>query len=235
MTLRASTKDNPLSQQYVMSYVKTHRAEVFDVEKVAIDVELTKARGGELVETNVLARDGRKIEETKNTASEGFAIDTRHTISGEKDQYAKKPAKVAGLYKIEGGRSYEEVAPGETVKAKTVGGEQRKAIVATEDTYLDTTWGERQFVAKGGLITISGNEAIGNNNPCDMVLVVDGKKSNVVMTEPVYKQRKDLEAQGAKLTPAVEGFFKVAAEEDRKNKYLNDRTHNNAKGKEYAD
>ncbi len=220
MTLRASTNEKPLSQAEVLNYIKTHRAEVFEITKVAIDVELTKAKGGELIETNVLARDGRKIKETKNIVKEGFAIDTRHTISGEKDQYAKNPAKVAGLYEIEGGRSYEDVAPGETVKAKTVGGEHRQAIVADKDMYLDTTWGEVQFVAKGGLITISGEEAIGNNNPCDMVLIVDGKQSNVVMTEPVYKQRKDLESQGAKLTPAVEEFFAIAAEEDRKNPYL---------------
>lgn len=53
-----------------------------------------------------------------------------------------------------------------------------------------------------------------------MVLVSDGKQSNVPMTEPVFKQRADLEKQGAKLSPAVEGFFKVAAEEDRKNPYM---------------
>ena len=229
MTLRQSTKEQPLSQAEVLNYVKTHRSEAFEIAKVAIDVELTKAKGGELVETNVLARDGRKIEETKNTAKEGQAIDTRKCINGDKDQYAKKPEKVTKLYEIEGGRSYEDLAPGETVKAKTVGGEHRQAIVAAEDLYLDTTWGEVQFVAKGGLITISGEEAIGNNNPCDMVLVVDGKESTVVMTEPVYKQRKALEAQGARLTPAVEGFFAVAAEEDRKNPYLqNTQTRSNS-------
>ena len=63
-----------------------------------------------------------------------------------------------------------------------------------------------------------------------MVLVVDGKQSNVVMTKPIFEQRKDLEAQGAKLTPAVEKFFKVAAAEDRKNPYLKDASKTYGKG-----
>jgi len=225
MTLRASAKEKPLSQAEVLLYVKTHKAEVFEIAKIGIEVELTKAKGGEQVETNVLARDGRKIEETKNIAKEGQAIDTRHCINGDKDQYAKKPEKVAGLYKIDDGRSFEEMQPGETAKAHTIGGEHRQAIAADRDMYLDTAWGETQFVAKGGLITISGNEAIGNNNPCDMVLVVDGKESKVPMTEPVFKQRADLEKQGAELSPAVEGFFKIAAAEDRKNPYIQQNSH----------
>lgn len=229
--IRTSTAEKPLEQTEIMNYVKTHRAEIFDIAKIAIDVELTKAVGGERVETNVLARDGRKVEETTNIAKEGQAIDTRHCINGDKDQYAKKPEKVAGLYEIEGGRSYDDVAPGETVKAKTVGGEQRKAFVAEQDMYINASWGEVQFVAKGGLVTISGNEAIGNNNPCDMVLVVDGKQSDVVMTKPIFEQRKDLEAKGAKLTPAVEKFFNVAAAEDRKNPYLQGMNRSNTHGK----
>ena len=56
-------------------------------------MSLTKARGGEAVHTITLARDGRTIEETTNSAQEGFAIDTRTCINGSKDQYAKKPAK----------------------------------------------------------------------------------------------------------------------------------------------
>lgn len=228
--IRTSTAEKPLEQTEIMNYVKTHKAEVFDIAKIAIDVELTKAVGGEKVETNVLARDGRKIEETTNTAKEGQAIDTRLCINGDKDQYAKKPEKVAGLYEIEGGRSYDDVAPGETVKARTIGGEQRKAIVAEQDMYVNASWGEVQFVAKGGLITISGNEAIGNNNPCDMVLVVDGKQGKVPMTEPVFKIRADLEKQGIKTTPAVEKFFKTAAEEDKKNPYLHDASKSYAKG-----
>ena len=220
MTLRTSTKENPLSQTEILNYVKTHRAEVFEVAKVAIDVNLTKAAEAGTIKTTTLARDGHKIDETENNIQEGFAVDTRHCINGDLDQYAKKPAKVAGSYEIEGGRTWDEVNLGETVKAKTIGGEHRQAIVAKETLFLATDWGEIQEVGKGGLVTISGNEAIGNNNPCDMVLVVDGKESAVVMTEPVYKQRKNLEAQGAKLTPAVEGFFKVAADEDRKNPYL---------------
>lgn len=228
--IRTSSAEKPLEQTEIMNYVKTHRSEIFEIAKVAIDVELTKAAGGESVETNVLARDGRKVEETKNIAKEGQAIDTRHCINGDKDQYAKKPEKVAGLYEIEGGRSFDDVAPGETVKARTIGGEQRKAFVAEQDMYINASWGDVQFVAKGGLVTISGDEAIGNNNPCDMVLVVDGKQSNVVMTEPIFKQRKDLEAQGAQLTPAVENFFKIAAEEDRKNPYLKEASKTYGKG-----
>ena len=218
--MRMSTPDKPLEQSEIMNFVKTHKSEVFDVEKVAIDVELTKAKGGEEVQTTVLARDGRPIDETKNTAKEGFGIDTRHVISGAKDQYAKKPEKVDGLYEIEDGRTFADVAPGETVKAKTVGGEQRKAFVAEQDMYLNASWGEVQFVAKGGIVTISGGEAIGNNNPCDLVIVSDGKKGNVVLTEPVFKIRKDMEQQGMTAAPAVEKFFKVAAEEDRKNPHM---------------
>lgn len=229
--IRSSTAGKPLEQTEIMNYVKTHRSEVFDIAKIAIDVELTKAVGGERVETNVLARDGRKIEETTNTAKEGQAIDTRHCINGDKDQYAKKPEKVAGLYEIEGGRTYDDVAPGETVKARTIGGEQRQAFVAEEDMYINASWGEVQFVAKGGLVTISGNEAIGNNNPCDMVLVVDGKKGKVPLTEPVFKIRSDLEKQGVKPTPAVENFFRVAAAEDRKNPYLQGMNRTNTQGK----
>ena len=227
--MRESTKENPLTQAEVANFFKTHKQDIFEVMKTSIDVELTKAKGGEVVETNVLARDGRKVEEAKKVAKEGEAIDTRHCINGDKDQYAKKPEKVAGLYVIEGGRSYDDVAPGETVKAQTVGGERRIAIVAEQDMYIHASWGSVQFVAKGGLVTISGEEAIGNNNPCDMVLVVDGKQSNVVMTKPVFEQRKDLEAQGAKLTPAVEKFFEVAAAEDRKNPYLKDMSKTYAK------
>ena len=235
--MRESTKENPLTQAEVANFFKTHKQDIFEVMKTSIDVELTKAKGGEVVETNVLARDGRKVEEAKNVAKEGQAIDTRHCINGDKDQYAKKPEKVAGLYVIEGGRSYDDVAPGETVKAQTVGGERRIAIVAEQDMYIAAPWApddptQTQFVAKGGLITVSGTEYIGNNNPCDMVFVVDGKQSDVVMTKPVYEQRKDLEAKGAKLTPAVEKFFKVAAAEDRKNPYLQgmSKTNNHGKG-----
>ncbi len=45
---------------------------VFEVEKIGIAVELTKALGGEEVRTVVLARDGRTVEETTNVAGEGF-------------------------------------------------------------------------------------------------------------------------------------------------------------------
>lgn len=228
--MRESTRENPLSQAEVLNHVKTHRSDVFEVAKVAIDVELTKAAEAGTCVTTTLARDGHKIEETLNNYQEGFAIDKRHCINGDLDQYAKKPAKVAGSYELDGGRSWEEVTPGETVKAKTIGGEHRQAFVAEKTLFIATEWGDIQEVGAGGIVTISGTEAIGNNNPCDMVLVVDGKQSNVVMTKPVFEQRKDLEAQGAKLTPAVEKFFKVAAEEDRKNPYMNDMSKTYDKG-----
>lgn len=228
--MRESTKENPLTQAEVLNYVKTHKAEIFEVAKVAIDVELTKAAEPGTCLTTTLARDGRKIDETVNNYQEGFAIDTRHCINGDLDQYAKKPARVAGSYELDGGRAWEDVAPGETVKATTIGGEHRQAFVADKTLFIATEWGEIQEVGTGGIVTISGNEAIGNNNPCDMVLVVDGKQSDVVMTKPVYEQRKDLEAKGAKLTPAVEKFFKVAAAEDRKNPYMNDMSKTHGKG-----
>lgn len=218
--IRVSGVENPLTQSEIADYIKMHQFELFDVAKTGIEVELTKAVGGERVETNVLARDGRKITETTNIAPKGFGIDTRHTISGEKDQYAKSPDKITGFYEIEGGRSFGDLVFGETVKAKTIGGERRKAFVAEQDMYISASWGEVQFVGKGGIVTISGNEAIGNNNPCDMVLAIDDTKGNVPLSEPVFKIRTDLEKQGVKPTPAIEKFFKVAAEEDGKNPYV---------------
>ncbi len=217
--LTKSTKEKPLTQAYMKSYFKLFQNQVFDIAKIGIDVELTKAVGGESVVTNVLARDGRKIEETKNTAKAGQAIDTRTCINGDLDQYAKKPEKVTGLYQIEDGRSFADIAPGETVRATTIGGEKRRAIVAPEDIFLATTWGEVQHIAKGGLITMSGDEAIGNNNPCDMVMVNGDKQGTVPLTESVFKIRADLEKQGVQITPAMEGFMQVAAVEDRKNPY----------------
>ncbi len=218
-TLRPSSKENPLSQEEVLNFFNAHSDAVFDIAKIAIDVTLTKAKGGETIKTTVLARDGRTIEETTNTAKEGHAIDSRRCINGAKDQYTKKPEKVSNLYELEGGKSFADLAPGETVKAKTVGGEKRQALVAQEDLYLNTTWGEVQFVAKGGLITLSGQEAIGNNNPCDMVFASKDKQGTVALTEPVHKLRADLEKQGLLPTEAMEGFLKTAAAEDKKNPY----------------
>ncbi len=220
--LRKSTKENPISQAEALEFMTKNPDAVFEVEKIGIAVELTKARGGEEVHTVTLARDGRTIDETKNTAAEGFAIDSRRCINGSKDQYAKKPAKAGpNNYTVDDGRTFDDLAVGETAKAHTVGGEVRKAFVAKEDMYLDTSWGEVQFVAKGGLVTFMGEEAIGNNNPCDLVIREDGKAASAVLTAPSYNIRKNYEATfGKKPEGAVDDFLKTAAEEDRKNPYL---------------
>ena len=110
--------------------------------------------------------------------------------------------------------------PGETAKAHTVGGERRKAMVAESDMYLQASWGEVQFVAKGGLVTFMGDEAIGNNNPCDMVIANGDRKGNRVLTASGYEIRKDLENSGVELSDGAKKFLQVAAEEDRKNPYL---------------
>jgi len=220
--LRKSTKENPISQAEALEYINQNPEAVFEIEKIGIPVEITKAKGGENVHTVVLARNGKTIEETTNTAAEGFAIDTRRCLNGSKDQYAKKPAKAGpDNYTLDDGRTFADLAAGETAKAHTVGGEIRKAIVASEDMYLDTTWGETQFIAKGGLVTFMGEEAIGNNNPCDMVLHEGGQKGSVVLTAPGYNIRKNYEAVfGKKPNSAVESFLQTAVEEDRKNPYL---------------
>lgn len=220
--LRTSTKENPISQAEALEFINKNPEAVFEVEKIGIPVELTKARGGEEVHTVTLARDGRTIDETTNTAGEGFAIDSRRCINGSKDQYAKKPAKAGPAnYTVDDGRTFADLAPGETAKAHTVGGEVRKAIVAKEDMYLDTSWGEVQFVAKGGLVTFMGEEAIGNNNPCDLVLREDGKKASTVLTAPGYNIRKNYEAVfGKKAEGAVDEFLRIAVGEDRKNPYI---------------
>ena len=62
--LRASSAENPLSQEEILKYAKENGGMLFDVEKVGIPVDLTKAVGGEKVQTKTLARDGRVIEET---------------------------------------------------------------------------------------------------------------------------------------------------------------------------
>ncbi len=217
MTLRQSVPDNLLSQKEILDYMNTHEEEIFNVIKVGIQVHLTKAVGGEVIKTNVLARDGRVIEETQNTAKPGYGIDSRKCINGKPNQYAKTPEKVVGLYQIEGGRSFADIAPGETVNAITTDNEQRQALVAQEDLYIAATWGEIQYVAKGGLITIFDNEAIGNNNPCDMVMTNKGKQGTVPLTENMFKVRADLNKQGVEITSAMEKFMEVAAGEDRKN------------------
>jgi hypothetical protein len=193
---------------------------VFEVEKIEIPVQLTKAKGGEAVHTITLARDGRTIDETTNTAGEGFGIDTRTCINGAPDQYAKKPAKVEGGYTIDDGRSFEELKAGETVKAHTKGREVRKAFVAPFDMYLDTTWGEVQFVAKGGLVTFSGEEAIGNNNPCDMVLHTPSGNGSVVLTEPASKVKNNARTSGLSLSKGAKKFLAIAHAEDVRSPYV---------------
>lgn len=220
--LRNSTKENPISQEEALEFMTKNPEAVFEVEKIGIAVELTKALGGEEVRTVVLARDGRTVEETTNVAGEGFAIDSRRCINGGKDQYAKKPAKAGpNNYTVDDGRTFEELKPGETAKAHTVGGEVRKAIAAQEDMYLSTSWGEVQFVAKGGLVTFMGDEAIGNNNPCDLVLREGDKKASMVLTAPGDNIRKNYEAVfGKKPEGAVDEFLQIAVGEDRKNPYI---------------
>ena len=45
--LRASSAENPLSQEEILKYAKENGGMLFDVEKVGIPVDLTKAVGGE--------------------------------------------------------------------------------------------------------------------------------------------------------------------------------------------
>lgn len=221
VALRASSAENPLSQEEILKYAKENSEMLFDIEKVGIAVDLTKAIGGEKVQTKTLARDGRVIEETSNVAKEGFAIDSRKCLDGSPDQYAKKPEKAgSNNYMLDDGRTFAEMEPGETAKAHTVGGEQRKAMVAEKDMYLQASWGEVQFVAKGGLVTFMGDEAIGNNNPCDMVITNGERKGNKVLTSSSYEIRRDLESSGVQLSDGAKKFLEVAAEEDRKNPYL---------------
>ena len=75
-------------------------------------------------------------------------------------------------------------------------------------------------MAKGGLVTFMGDEAIGNNNPCDMVIANGDRKGNKVLTASGYEIRKDLENSGVELSDGAKKFLQVATEEDRKNPYL---------------
>jgi len=220
----ASTPDNPLSQEEARTYMQMNPGAVFEVEKIEIPVKLTKAQDGQEVHTITLARDGRTIAETTNTTQEGFGIDTRTCIDGSLDQYAKKPAKVTSGYTLDDGRSFDDLAVGETVAAHTKGREVRKAFVAPRDLYLDTTWGEVQFVAKGGIVTFSGKpgeeEAIGNNNPCDMVIHTPNGNGSVVLTEPASEVRNDLQKLGLDISAGTEKFLSVAHAEDVKSPYV---------------
>ena len=92
--------------------------------------------------------------------------------------------------------------------------------MATHDMWLKATWGQVQFVARGGIVTISHNEAIGNNNPCDMVIYTKGGAGREVLTKAARIIRYDLEQQGIALNSGVEKFLKVAAREDMKSPYI---------------
>lgn len=81
-------------------------------------------------------------------------------------------------------------------------------MVAENDMYLQASWGEVQFVAKGGLVTFMGDEAIGNNNPCDMVIANGDRKGNRVLTASGYEIRKDLENSGVELSDGAKKFCK---------------------------
>ncbi len=216
-----TTAEAPMSQADLLKFRDENPHMLFGVEKISIDVKLTCATGGEPVKTTTLARDGRKIEETNNIAKRGFGIDTRTCINGQADQYAKKPGAVEKGYTINDGRSFEQLGDGETVDARTVGGEQRDAFVAPTDMWIGTAWGEPQFIAKGGLVTFMGDEAIGNNNPVDLVLRDGDRTGNVPLTRPAYEAKKDAEKTGLKTSVGLAEFYSIAGKEDAKNPYLN--------------
>ena len=219
-----SSQDKPISQEEARAYLQMNPDSVFEIQKIEIPVKLTKAEADEVVHTITLARDGRTIAETTNKAQEGFGIDTRVCIDGSLDQYAKKPAKVDGGYTIDDGRTFDDLAVGETVKAHTKGQEVRKAFVAPFDLWLDTTWGEVQHVAKGSLVTFSGKageeEAIGNNNPCDMVLYTKKGNGRVVLTKPAREVRYDAQRAGIVWGKGAEKFLRIAQSEDAKSPYI---------------
>lgn len=221
--LRKSSSDNPLTQEEVKAFAEKHPQEIFLVQKVDIPVKLTKTAQKTAVETVVVARDGRKIHETSNLADVGYGIDTRYCVDGSVDQYAKKPHKVKTSYKIDDGRTFDEVALSETTSAHTDGNDIRKAFVAENDIYLATTWGSVQFVARGGIVTFLGNEAIGNNNPCDMVLHTDLGNGKVVLTKYASAIRRDMFKQKLPISAGAEKFLKIAQTEDMKRILKRDR------------
>ncbi|MBP5343951.1 MAG: hypothetical protein J6Y85_02630 [Alphaproteobacteria bacterium] len=219
--MRDSTEDTPISQEDLLAFKEAHPEKVFQVKKIPIPVSLKKVSGQEKAVTTVLARDGRLIEETIQTAQDGFAIDTRTCINGAKDQYAKKPAKAGpNDYTVDDGRTFEDMKPGETAAAHTVGGKVRNAFVAEKDMWIATSWGVPQRIGRGGLITFMGNEAIGNNNPCDLVIQEGDKSGKTPLTTYAYNIAKEYEATfGKKPEGGVKLFLDVALEEDKKNPY----------------
>lgn len=219
--IKDSTETAPISQEDLLAFRDAHPEKVFQVEKIAIPVSLKKVDGEEKAVTTVLARDGRVIEETTNTAQNGFAIDTRTCINGSQDQYAKKPAKAGpNYYTLDDGRTFDDLQPGESAPAHTVGGEVRSAFVAEKDMWIATAWGQPQFVGKGGLVTFMGNEAIGNNNPCDLVIREGDKSGKTPLSTYAYSISKEYETTfGKKPEGGVKLFLGVALAEDKKNPY----------------
>jgi len=218
--LRKSTPQQPLLQEEVLRFVKENPDEVFEVAKIKIPVKQTKARHQQWVNTVTIARDGRRIKETSQTVPEGYGVDTRVCVDGSLDQYAKKPARVKSDYTFDDGRSFDELDIGETAQAHTKRQEVRQAFVADRDMWLQALWGQVQFVAKGGIITILNGEAIGNNNPCDMVIYTQNGMGRVVLTKPARVIRYDLEQQGIPICKGAEKFLKIAAHEDMKSPYI---------------
>lgn len=218
--LRKSAPDKPLSQTEILDFVKENPDEVFEVAKIKIPVKQTKTHHEQRVQTVTVARDGRRIKETAQTVPEGYGVDTRVCIDGSLDQYAKKPARVKTDYTFDDGRSFDELDVGETAQAHTKNQEIRQAFVAPFDMWLKATWGQVQFVARGGIVTISNGEAIGNNNPCDMVVWTSHGAGREVLTKPARVIRYDLEQQGIPICRGAEKFLKTAAKEDMKSPYI---------------
>ena len=218
--LRKSSPENPLTQQEVLDFVAQNPEAVFEVMKIKIAVKQVKTYDKEKVKTVTVARDGRRIFETEQIVPEGYGVDTRVCVDGSLDRYAKKPARVKTDYTFDDGRDFDEIGVGETAKAHTKREEIRKAFVAEQDMWLQATWGKIQFVAKGGIVTISNGEAIGNNNPCDMVIYCGSKKGGAFLTKPARVIRYDLKDRGIPIEKGVARFLKVAAREDMKSPYI---------------
>jgi len=220
--IRKSTAEHPLSQQEVLDFMVHHPDDVFKVQKIVIPVKLIKLGFRKKISTTVRARDGRKIHETSQIADANYGVDMRVCIDGSIDQYAKKPNKVKTGYKIDDGRSFDDVTADDTIDAHTnTHDDIRLAMVASDDMYLATTWGAVQFVAKGGIITLLGNEAIGNNNPCDMVIHTPQGNGKLVLTNTASEIRNDLEELNLPISAGMEKFLTVAHDEDVKNPYIN--------------
>ena len=216
MSLRQSSAENPLLQEEILDYVRQNTDDMFWVQKINIPVKLTKVDSRTEVNTVVVARDGRKIHETSNIAQTGEGVDTRLCVDGSKDQYVKKPHKVKSGYRIDDGRTFDNMHLAETTDAHTVSDDIRQAFVAEKDLYLMSAWGKVQFVARGGIVTISGQEAIGNNNPCDMVVYTQQGLGKKVLTESAAVIKRDVLRLKLPVTSGLKKFLKVAAEEDNK-------------------